>query len=254
MKIKLIGSSVGEGPPRQYLTSYVVDDILAIDAGSIGFLASLEEQQRIGAVFLSHTHMDHVASLPPLLDNVFRPGHDCIEVYGSPAVLDSLRRDLFNDRIWPDLERMADDQHTFVKLVELHDLQSVTWQGLTVTPVPLSHVVPTHGFLVDDGQSSIAVVSDTRATDTIWEVLNRQANLRAVFLEASFPDSLSWLAEQSGHLTPAQFAAESRKLNADVDWLAVHIKANYQDEVIDELRQLGCDRVRIAEPDHEYAY
>lgn len=254
MKVKLVGSSVGDGPARQFLTSYLIDDTLAIDAGSVGFMSSLDAQRRINAVFLSHAHMDHVASLPMLLDNVFRPGHDCVVVYGSATVLDCLRHDLFNDRIWPDLQQLGDDEHTFIKLVELHDHQSVSCSRLNITPVPLDHAVPTHGFLVDDGECSIAIASDTRATHAIWQVLSRQANLRAVFLEASFPNSLTWLAEQSGHLTPAQFAEEAKKLEADVEWLAVHIKANHQAEVAAELQALGMDRLQIAEADREYKF
>ena len=42
----------------------------------------------------------------------------------------------------------------------------------------------------------------------------------------------------SKHLTPAMFAAETRKLSGQVPFIAVHIKPRFYDQVVAELREL----------------
>ena len=49
----------------------------------------LEDQSRIKHVFLTHSHLDHTASLPIFLDNVYVAGPDCPKVYAHPATLES---------------------------------------------------------------------------------------------------------------------------------------------------------------------
>src|ERR1700722_15928099 len=93
VKIRVVGSSIGAGLNHQYLISYLFGDHVAIDAGSIGFMTPLETQTRIRHVFLSHSHIDHTASLATFLDNVYEPGPECVNVYGPAETLDSLRRD-----------------------------------------------------------------------------------------------------------------------------------------------------------------
>ena len=69
MKIILIPSSVlGSPEPHQFLSSAVVNDVIAIDGGCLGFFRSAQEQARVRHVLLSHTHMDHLASLPLFVD------------------------------------------------------------------------------------------------------------------------------------------------------------------------------------------
>ena len=76
MKITLVPSavSVGGGNPGFFLSSYLIDEVVAIDAGGLGFIDDLSAQQRIEHIFITHSHMDHIASLPIFLDTVFQAG------------------------------------------------------------------------------------------------------------------------------------------------------------------------------------
>jgi len=96
------------------LTTYLVNDRIAIDAGSLGIFATPQDQARIKHVFISHYHADHVATLPIFLDNVAGQG-DSVTVYASEAVLDCPRRDLFSDRMWPDFFAFERDGVPFVR-------------------------------------------------------------------------------------------------------------------------------------------
>jgi ribonuclease BN (tRNA processing enzyme) len=253
VKVVVVPSSV-PGPDAglsNSLISYVVNDTVAIDAGCIGLYGDWQQQARIKHVFLSHTHMDHVASLPMFLENVFQSGGDPVTVYGSQTVLDGLQRDLFNDRLWPDFVALSKNGTEFLRLQTLEDGKTVTAAGLRITPCPVNHVVPTLGFFIEEDRSAVLVVSDTGPTKTIWERARRTPNLKAVFLEASFPNALAWLADVSKHLTPQLFAQEVQKLGRPAAVIAVHIKARYYPQVIAELQALrlsGMEPVCFGRP------
>lgn len=247
MKVMLVPSAIAAGP-RQYLTTFIVDDRVAIDAGSLGYFGSPAEQARIRHVFLTHAHIDHLGSLPIYLENVSDNSTACPTIHGTEDVLDVVRRDLLNDRLFPDFVRLSREGPELVKLQSIVPGQPMCIDRLCLTAVPLNHVVPTVGYIIDDGQASIAIVTDTAESDAIWEVCNRTANLRAVFLELTFPRSMTWLAEISKHLTPAGFASEVAKLKKNVTVYAIHVKARFYDQVAAELAELHLPNVRLLEP------
>ncbi len=120
--------------------------------------------------------------------------------------------------------------------------------------MPVNHVVPTQGLVIEDGTSSIVIVSDTGPTDAIWAYANRVPNLKAVFLEAAFPNSMGWLAQISKHLTPDLFGVEIRKLNRQARLIAVHIKPRFASEIVQELAALGRTDVEVGQFDHVYDF
>jgi ribonuclease BN (tRNA processing enzyme) len=254
VKIRVVGSSVGNGPNHQYLISYLFGDHLAIDAGSIGFMTPLEAQTQVRNVFLSHSHIDHTASLATFLDNIYVPGPDCVNVYGHPETLDSLRSDLFNDRLWPDLVRLSLAESPFLTMLPMSSEQAVEVEGLRVLPVALNHVVPTFGFIVSDHRAAVAIISDTAPTERIWELVNQTPNLKAVLVEISFPNHMAWLAEKAKHLTTSLFVTELQKLQQAVPVVAVHIKPRYQEQIAAELAATGLKDVQIVKPEQIYTF
>jgi cAMP phosphodiesterase len=254
VKIHLVPSALGASDNRQYLVSCVINDCVAIDAGCLGCLAPLERQRPIEHVFLSHSHADHIASLPLFLDNVYQPTDECPTIYASPAVWDCLRQDVFNDRVWPDLVRLSNEETPFLRPEVLESGKTVTIGPLRITPYWLQHVVPTMGFLIEDDQVAIATVWDTLPTDSIWEQIRDHPRLRAVFLEASFPSSFDWLARKAGHLTPELLDHEWRKLRPDVALIIVHIKPAFYDVVVEELSALNLPQLEIGQSGKTYEF
>ncbi|MCA9120144.1 MAG: 3',5'-cyclic-nucleotide phosphodiesterase [Planctomycetaceae bacterium] len=254
MRIKVIGSSV-DGSRCQFAASYLFNDYLAIDAGSIGFM-SVAAQKRVKHIVLSHSHLDHIASLPIFVDNVYEPRPESVVVYGMPSVIASLQANLFNDLVWPDVVRLSQEESPFIEFVAIENLRPIQLGDLLLTPVALDHVVPTFGFIVDDGVSAAVLVSDTGPTELIWEHASRTARLKCVMLESAFPDSMTWLAEKTKHLTPALMQLEFDKLEHparhDIKLLVVHIKPAYYEEVTAELNALKLPNLQISEPNGEY--
>jgi hypothetical protein len=127
-------------------------------------------------------------------------------------------------------------------------------EGLRITPVPVNHVVPTFAFVVSDNQSAVIFGADSGPTKRLWEVAHQTANLRAVFLEACFPNSLTRLAEVSLHMTPEMFSREVARMPANVKVIAIHIKVRYREEVVRELHDLQLPNLEIGECEKEYEF
>lgn len=254
MDVRIVASEIGERPRRQYLITYVIDDVVAIDAGCLGLYGSPKRQALIRDVFLSHAHADHIASLPVFLENVYDGSGQCVRIHGDRSVHVTLRRDLFNDRVWPDLFRLAGTMPPFLSLETLSAGEPVEAGHLRVLPVAVNHTVPTLGFVVESETSAVVFASDTSATEEIWERANRTENLKGVFLEATFPNSMRELADVSRHLTPAGFAAEVRKLHVPVPVIAIHLKAAFHEAISAELNALELANVEIGVPGKKYRF
>jgi ribonuclease BN (tRNA processing enzyme) len=255
VKITLLPSALGEDVDRslQYLTSFLIDDVLAIDAGCLGFFRAPREQARIKHVLLSHSHIDHLASLPIFLDNAYNET-SVVTVYGSEWVLNCLQSDLFNDRIWADFIRLSKKGEGLLNTASLAPLVPVQLDGLTITPVPVDHVVPTFGFLVEDATTGVVISSDTGPTDEIWRRANALINLKAVFLEVAFPNAMANLAAKAKHHTPQSFGDEMRKLRLPVPVFAYHIKARFCQQIAKELHELGLPNLMIAQAEKPYFF
>ena len=254
MRVRLVESTCGVTSPTQYSTAYVINDTLAVDAGPLGFWRTPDDQARIRHVVLTHTHVDHLATLPILADNAYRPGRECLTVWGNDAVLTCLREDVFNWRVWPNLLELPTKEAPILKLARLEAEKPLALEGIRITPVPVTHTVPTFGLVLEEGDTAVLIVSDTGPTERIWEVANALPHHKAVYLEATFPNDMPELTEVSKHLMPVTFAIELQKLQRPVPVLAVHLKARYRDRVARELVALNLDRVQVAEPGREYVW
>ncbi len=255
MRVELLPSSVPTGAGRaapQFLSSYLIGESLVIDGGSVGLLADVDRQLAVRHVFLTHAHLDHVASLPLLIETTYAPGPDCVEVLASSAVLAQINADLFNGRTWPDFLALSTPENAFMRAAPIEPLQVVERAGCRITPVPVTHSGDTLGMIVDDGRSCVAFAADTGPTDQLWQELAKRPRVTAVFLECSFPNSMEDLATKTGHLCPRTFATQRARLADHVRVFAVHRKARYADEIACELAALGLPNVEPVTPGLPY--
>ena len=107
--------------------------------------------------------------------------------------------------------------------------------GIRFTPIPVNHEVPTIGLVVQAADATVVFTSDTCRTDDIWTAASQDQNLRAVFIDCSFPDEMQQLAIQSGHLTPSLVASEVAKLSRPASIICVHIKPDTREKVLSQL-------------------
>jgi hypothetical protein len=72
---------------------------------------------------------------------------------------------------------------------------------------------PAVGYIVCKKESVFLYTRDTGLIQHIRESGKATKQLKAVFVETSFPDRLRGVAENSGHLTPAMLKQELKKID-----------------------------------------
>jgi cAMP phosphodiesterase len=237
MKLKVLGC-YGGNIPGHGMTSLLVNDTVALDAGWVSGALSLKQQVKVKDILISHSHLDHTCTLPFLIDNNFsHPGFN-LRIYALPEVVASMKNHLFNNQTWPDFTGLPNDMTPVLKLIPVEPEKPLSINGLTITPVPVSHLVPTAGFIVEDKRTAIAFTSDTGPTHRFWELVNQIKKLKAVITETSFPNSLQHLAQISGHLTPATLDPELDKLKRDVPVYLYGAKPKHLKTIRAEVRAL----------------
>lgn len=258
MRLQLLPSTVGGDGPAQLLSSYLVDDSICIDAGSIGFHTSLEMQLGVKHIFLTHSHSDHVASLPTFLDvqlGASNPEPPPITIYATEVTATDIRRDILNDRHYPDFLRICEEMgQDLLRLEIIKPGVPVEVDGKRVTAIPVDHVVETVAYVIEDAASACAIVTDTGPTSEIWQRCHEVQGLSTVVLELAFPRRLQWLADASKHLTPDTFVEERQKAPDpdQLQMLAVHLKANQYDEIVSELEELSLPGVEVMKSGFDY--
>ena len=258
MRIQLLPSTFdahGQATQEQRLTCFLIDDRVAVDAGSIAIALTNEQRSKVRDIIVTHPHMDHIASLPIFIDDLYPTLHEPMRVHATPEVIRLLERDVFNWNVYPRFSDLKNDYGPVMEYVPIPLGEPFTVAHLTVTAVPVNHIVPTVGLIVSDGNKSIAFSSDTAETEEFWKLLNNAQQVDALLIEASFPDRLAKLAEVSRHFTPASLGEELKKLNHNgLDIMAVHIKPAYRDEIIQQLNALKIPNLQVMEPGRIYQW
>jgi cAMP phosphodiesterase len=233
----------------------LIDECVAVDAGSIALALSGKQREQVRDIIVTHPHMDHIASLPIFIDDLFETLTSPVRVYATSEVIDLLERDIFNWNVYPRFSEIKNEYGPVMEYIPVPTGEEFRVAHLTVTAVAVNHIVPTVGLVVADGKSVVAFSSDTAETDDFWDLINRSPHLDALLVETSFPDSMAQLAEVSRHLTPASLQRDLRKLTHNgLDILAVHIKPAYRQLVIDELKALNIPRLGVMEPGKTYTW
>ncbi|WP_404415923.1 3',5'-cyclic-nucleotide phosphodiesterase [Marinospirillum sp.] len=251
MKVEILGCSGGMGLGQQ-TTCYRVNEHTLLDCGSgLGNLTQ-HELLKIDTIFLTHSHLDHICFLPLLIDNLFEFIKKPIQVYALPEVITTLQEHIFNWKIWPDFSTLPSAEHPVVAFNEIQPWQPISIQGITYTPFPVEHIVPTCGYhLQSDTGRTLAFTGDTTYGDAVIETLNRLGQLDVLMTECAFPDRLLELGKVSKHLTPVMVKDLVNSLNPAPHevWLS-HLKPSQQIEIRGELEkiQLKTTSLKVLEP------
>jgi cAMP phosphodiesterase len=256
VKIQLLPSSFdgqGQATADQRLTCYLIDDCVAVDAGSIAIALSDEQRQTVRDIIVTHPHMDHIASLPIFIDDLFASLKEPVRIHATQIVIDSLERDVFNWNVYPRFSELTNDYGPVMEYVAIPVGEEFQVAHLRMTAATVNHIVPTVGLIVSDENATVAFSSDTAETQDFWDMLNRVPHLNALLIEASFPNSMYELAEVTRHFTPLSLGKELQKMSHNgLDILAVHLKPTYRAQLIEELQALGIPRLSVMEPGRIY--
>ncbi len=241
MKVKILGCSGGIGDVgNQHLrtTALRVDDDILIDAGTGVVDLSLAELAMIDHVFITHSHLDHIAALPLMIDSIADMRDTPVTVYATEATLGILRSHIFNWAIWPDFSEISIRERPVMQYRAIRLGERVCLGDRAITAVPAEHTVPAVGFHLDSGRGSLVFTGDTTTNDVFWPVLNDIDNLRYLIIETAFSNSEFNLAKVSKHLCPSMLAEELAKMTRTPEVYISHLKPGQIDLVMNEIA--GC--------------
>ena len=236
MKLRILGCSGGIGGKLR-TTSMLLDRDVLIDAGTGVCDLSLDELRVIDHVFVTHSHLDHIASIPFILDSVASMRDQPLTVYATAETLKSLQLYIFNWKIWPDFSQIPNPQQPYLRYQTIAVGETVRLNGRAITALPAKHVVHAIGFHLDSGSGSLVYTGDTTTQDAFWEVVNRIDKLEYLIIESAFPNAEKNLAELSMHLCPSLLAADLLKLQRKPRIFITHLKPGESELTMQEIRE-----------------
>jgi len=258
VKLRLLPSSFdndGFASARQHLTCLVVNDRVAIDAGSLAMGANDIERAQVRDVVLSHAHLDHIAGLPLYLDDLFSSLTEPVRVHATEEVMEVLERDVFNWSVYPKFSELSNSAGPVVEYIQFSNGTKFEVADLAVTPIGVNHKVPSSGFILNDGSARIGITGDTASMDEFWDEAGKNGGLEALLIECAFPDELAVLAATSHHLTPSTLKRElDRAELGDCKICIVNIKPSYRNVVIEELSELGLPSLEVLQVGRVYQW
>lgn len=223
MKLRTLGCSGGISNSLR-TTSFLLDEDVLIDAGTgVGDLP-LEEMRCIDHIFLTHSHLDHIGSIPFLVDTVGFLRDIPVTIHALPETIEVLRKHIFNWSVWPDFAEIPDRDDPVMIYSPIRLGETVELNGRKITPLPANHVVPAIGYHLDSGQGSLVFSGDTTTCDALWEAVNRIGNLRYLIVETAFSDLDIDIALAAKHLCPKLLKEELAKLKQPAEIYITHLK------------------------------
>ena len=238
----------GGSAPDCRMTSFLLNETTSLDAGALTEMLSLAEQRRVDRVVITHSHFDHVATLPFFFENVFGRRKP-IEIVAPGPVLAPLREHLFNGSLWPDFSKLPSRRRATMRFRPIREGSVYRTRDLSFSPVPVHHIVPTYGYLVRSRTGSILFSGDTGPTRRLWEVADAADDLKAIFLEVSFSDAQAKIARASRHLTPSLIPLELAKTRQTVPVYLYHMKPPSLAAIQREVRRLKMPRLHFLTQD-----
>jgi ribonuclease BN (tRNA processing enzyme) len=206
MKVRVLGCS-GAISKDCRTTSFLLDLDVLIDAGTgVGDL-TLEEMAGIDHVLLTHSHLDHVAALPLMVDAIASQRSTPIKVHALQGTIDALKAHIFNNTIWPDFSRIPTPEAPFISFHPLELGQTLHIAGKHIEVLPAVHTVPAVGYAVATAQGYWVFTGDTERNPALWARIN-QLNVAMLVIETAFSNRERVLAQRSKHLSPSALASE----------------------------------------------
>ena len=236
MELRVLGCSGGIGEQLR-TTSLLLNSEVLIDAGTgLGDL-TLQEMSCIRHVFLTHSHLDHVAGLPLLIDSIFDRIKSPIVIHAQPPTLKAIQDHIFNNAIWPDFSVLPTRHQPVLCYETLKPGESVQLGELSLTMVEVKHVVPAVGYIMHTANHTVAFTGDTSTNDTLWPVLNKLDRLDTLIVEAAFTNNDLKLSRQAGHYCPSTLAADLVKLKHPAKVYLSHHKPGAEARILAECQQ-----------------
>lgn len=235
MKLKVLGCSGGIGGDRARTTAFLVDDDILIDCGTgVGDL-TFDELMRVDHVFITHSHLDHIASIPLMVDSVGEARNMPLTVYATEETIRILHSHVFNWLIWPDFTSIPDRRHPFLRFHKIKVGEPVQLGSRKITALPAHHTVPAVGYCLDSGTAKLVYTGDTAYSPDLIAAINALTDLRQLIIETAFSDEQHGLAMASRHLCPSLLHAMLEEIVVSPEILISHLKPGQDHRIMRQI-------------------
>lgn len=243
MRLQILGSAGAEFPDFRP-PAFLIDGHLLLDAGTIGSVLSEEEQWKISNIFITHSHLDHIRSIPALADNIILKNlKHSVTVHSTAAVISALRDHIFNGTIWPDFSILPSEENPVIRYTTIEPYTECVVKGYSIETIPVNHTVPAVGYRVTSGGKTLVYTGDTGPTEDIWKCCSAAD---ALIVEVSFPNNMEALAQVTKHLTSSMLIDELAKIEIlPKRILITHPKPQYYDIIRSEIECLEIDGIEL---------
>ncbi len=236
MDIRVLGCSGGicEGV---HTTSFQIDQDILIDGGTGLGQLTLDEMAGLRHIFLTHSHLDHVAGLPMLVDSIFERIREPLVLHARAETIEAIKENIFNWVIWPDFSKLPTEDHPVIRYEVIEPGQRVDIGGRRIEAIAVNHVVPCVGYRIEANGKVFAFSGDTTTNDHFWDVLNRYSRLDMLFVECAFPDREMQLSRLAYHYCPQLLADDLAKLRHRPPLYISHLKPGMEEEIFRECEE-----------------
>lgn len=236
MELKVLGCSGGVGDQLRTTTLQIDDDVI-IDAGTgLGDL-NLQAMSCIRHIFLTHSHLDHITSIPFLVDTMFENIKEPIIIHGLAATIDALKMHIFNNIIWPDFAALPNSDNPVMQYEVMQPGEVVELDNRKIEMIEVNHIVPGVGYRVESETGSFAFSGDTTTNDTFWQALNKHNKLDLLIVESAFTNKDVNLCRLSGHYCAELLAPDMAKLDHKATVYISHNKPGAELQIFSECQK-----------------
>lgn len=236
MELRILGCSGGIGAALS-TTSLLVDNDILIDGGTGLSELSLEEMARVRHIFITHSHLDHIAGIPMLIDSIFDRIEEAVVIHARAETLQVLQQHIFNWHVWPDFSRLPTAEAPVLRFEVMRPQETVKVGNRKIEMIEVNHVVPAAGYRVQNGVGSFAFSGDTTSNEAFWQALNQHRGLDLLIVESAFSDEEQELSRKAFHYCPELLARDLKKLAHRPRLMLTHLKPGAEDTIMEQCRK-----------------
>lgn len=236
MRMQVLGCSGGIGQGLD-TTALLLNKQILVDAGTGLGRLPLSDLRRIRHVFVTHSHLDHVAGIPLLVDTIFDSLETPLTVYGRPETIRALQDHIFNNVIWPDFATIPSRAEPVLRYRVLEPGETVSIGDCVIELIAVNHAVPGAGYRVECAGGAFAFSGDTTTNDQFWAALNQHRRLDLLIVETAFQDRDVELCRLARHYCPSLLATDLAKLHHRPRVYITHLKPGAEEEIVAECRR-----------------
>ncbi|KIF83531.1 3',5'-cyclic-nucleotide phosphodiesterase [Noviherbaspirillum autotrophicum] len=242
MKLHVLGCAGGIGGQQRFTTCLRVDDDILLDAGTGVTNLDVEQLAAIDHVFLTHSHLDHVAGLALLADSVVGRRSTAVTVHASGDVIAALQQHLFNWVLWPDFSVIPSAQAPVLRWAPFVPGEAIRLGARTITSHPVNHMPGAVAYRVQNERDGFLFSGDMSSTPELWRALLEQHRLSTVVVDCSFPNGEAELARKSMHFCPQALLDDIAAMPHATKFLIYHLKPGQEDAIMAELKAAAGGR------------